>query len=98
MEEHSQLNLINKQENHLLTLHQNKPKIKFGELFNHKSNSKLKFNTDAFSVNSQKKRKQRDLIQKTLGYFSSEEYADNTKMSSVFQNKKIFWNINSENI
>ena len=98
LEENSQINLINKNENNLLTLHQNKPSIKFGNLSNYKFNSKLNLNIDTFSMNSQKKRKQQELIKKTLGNFTSEEYADNTKMSSVFQNQKKFWNINSEKI
>ena len=96
-EENSQINLINKNENNLLTLHPNKQTIKFGNLSNYKFNSKLNLNTDALSMNSLKKRKQQDLIKKTLGKFSSEEYADNTKMSSIFQNHKKF-NINSEKI
>ena len=97
LDENSQINLINKNENNLLTLHQNKSSIKFGNFSNYKFNSRLNLNTDAFSMNSQKKRKQQELIKKTLGNFSSEEYADNTKMSSVFQNNKKF-NINSEKI
>ena len=98
LEENSHINLINKNENNLLTLHQNKPYIKFGNLSNYNFNSKLNLNIDAFSTNSQKKRKQQELIKKTLWNFNSEEYADNTKMSSAFQNQKKFWNINSEKI
>ena len=97
LEESSQLNLINKNENNLLHLKQNYPKIKFGELSNYKNNSKLNFNTDAFSMNSQK-RKQRELIKRTFGNFSSEGYGDNTKMSSAFQNIKKFGNAYSEKI
>ena len=97
-EENSQINLINKNDNNLLTLHQKKPSIKFGNLLNYKFNSKLNLNTDAFSISSQKKRKQQELIKRTLGNFNSEEYADNTKMSSVFQNQKKFGNANSDKI
>ena len=98
-EENSQINLLNKNENNLLSLNQNKSIIKFGSLSNNKINSQINLNTDAFSVNSQKKRKQIELIKKTIRNFSSEEYADNTKISSVFQNKKkIIDNINSEKI
>ena len=98
-EENSQINLLNKNENNLLSLNQNKSIIKFGSLSNNKINSQINLNTDAFSVNSQKKRKQIELIKKTIRNFSSEEYADNTKISSVFHNKKkIIDNINSEKI
>ena len=98
-EENSQINLLNKNENNLLSLNQNKSIIKFGSLSNNKINSQINLNTDAFSENSQKKRNQIELIKKTIRNFSSEEYADNTKISSVFQNKKkIIDNINSEKI
>ena len=98
-EENSQINLLNKNENNLLSLNQNKSIIKFGSLSNNKINSQINLNTDAFSENTQKKRNQIELIKKTIRNFSSEEYADNTKISSVFQNKKkIIDNINSEKI
>ena len=99
LEENSHINLLNKNENNFLSLNQNKSTIKFGSLSNNKFNSRFNLDTDAFSVNSQKKTKQFELIKNTIGKFSSEGYADNTKMSSIFQNKNKFnGNINSEKI
>ena len=98
IEDNSQINLINKNENNILTLYKNKSKIKFGKLSNNKINSNLYFNTDAFSMNSQKKKTQQELIKKTMGNFFLEEYAGNTKMSSIINNKKKICNINSEKI
>ena len=89
IDENSQIRLLNKNENHLLIISSKKNmNMKFGEIFNSKLNSKINNNTDAFSMNSNKKKSQKDLIKKSLVNNSLEEYGDNTKMSSVFQNKK----------
>ena len=47
---------------------------------------------------SQKKRTQQELIKKTLGNFSLEEFGENTKMSSMMKNMKKIGNINSEKL
>ena len=47
--------------------------------------TKLNLNTDAFSMNSHKKRTQQELIKKTGANVTSEE--NNTKMSSIFPKK-----------
>ena len=89
IDENSQIRLLNKNENHLLIISSKKNmNMKFGEILNSKLNSKINNNTDAFSMNSNKKKSQKDLIKKSLVNNSLEEYGDNTKMSSVFQNKK----------
>ena len=100
MEENSHIDLLNNNnENNLLTLYQKNSSIKFGKLLNYKfNNSKINLNTDAFSMNSQKKRTQQELIKKTLGNFSLEEVGENTKMSSMMKNMKKIRNINSEKI
>ena len=73
--------------------------IKFGKSINNKfNNSKFNLNTDAFSMYSQKKRTQQELIKKTLGNFSLEEFGENTKMSSMMKNMKKIGNINSEKL
>lgn len=98
-EGNSKLNLLTKNENGLmllkntLTLHNNKNKsfIKIEHFFSkndsHKFNSKLHLNTDTFSVTSQKKRAQQELIRKTIANFTSEENGENTKISSVLVKK-----------
>ena len=79
-------------------LHNNKSKsfIKIDHFFpkyenpkyeNNKYNSKGYINTDTFSVTSQKKRSQQELIRKTRANFTSEENAENTKLSSIFVKK-----------
>ena len=100
IDENSHINLLNNNnENNLLTLNKKKLSIKLEKSLNKKiSITKLNLNTDAFSMNSHKKRTQQELIKKTLGNFSLEEYGDNTKMSSAFKNMKKIGNINSENI
>ena len=100
IDENSHINLLNNNnENNLLTLNKKKLSIKLEKSLNKKiSITKLNLNTDAFSMNSYKKRTQQELIKKTLGNFSLEEYGDNTKMSSAFKNMKKIGNINSENI
>ena len=100
LEENSHINLLNNNnENNLLTLYQKKPSVKFGKSINNKfNNSKFNLNTDAFSMYSQKKRTQQELIKKTLGNFSLEEFGENTKMSSMMKNKKKIGNINSEKL
>jgi hypothetical protein len=88
IDENSQIRLLNKNENHLLIISSKKNlNMKFGEILNSKF-SKINNNTDAFSMNSNKKKSQKDLIKKSFVNNSLEEYGDNTKMSSVFQNKK----------
>ena len=100
IDENSHINLLNNNnENNLLTLNKKKLSIKLEKSLNKKiSITKLNLNTDAFSMNSHKKRTQQELIKKTLGNFSLEEYGDNTKMSSAFKKMKKIGNINSENI
>ena len=100
IDENSHINLLNNNnENNLLTLNKKKLSTKLEKSLNKKiSITKLNLNTDAFSMNSHKKRTQQELIKKTLGNFSLEEYGDNTKMSSAFKNMKKIGNINSENI
>ena len=98
IEGNSKLLLLNKNENGLmllkntLTLHNNnKSFIKIEHLFpkneSYKYSSKMHLNTDAFSVTSHKKRTQQELIRKTIANFTSEENADNTKISSFFIRK-----------
>jgi len=88
IDENSQIRLLNKNENHLLIISSKKNmNMKFGEILNSKF-SKINNNTDAFSMNSNKKKSQKDFIKKSFVNNSLEEYGDNTKMSSVFQNKK----------
>ena len=100
IDENSHINLLNNNnENNLLTLNKKKLSIKLEKSLNKKiSITKLNLNTDAFSMNSHKKRTQQELIKKTLGNFSLEEYGDNTKMSSAFKNMKKIGNINSEKL
>ena len=98
-EGNSKLLLLNKNENGLMllkntfTLHNNNNKsfIKIEHLFpkneSYKYSSKMPLNTDAFSVTSHKKRTQQELVKKTLANFTSEENADNTKISSIFIRK-----------
>ena len=98
-EGNSKLLLLNKNENGLMllkntfTLHNNNNKsfIKIEHLFpkneSYKYSSKMHLNTDAFSVTSHKKRTQQELVKKTLANFTSEENADNTKISSIFIRK-----------
>ena len=99
-EGNSKLLLLNKNENGLMllkntfTLHNNnnnKSFIKIEHLFpkneSYKYSSKMHLNTDAFSVTSHKKRTQQELVKKTLANFTSEENADNTKISSIFIRK-----------
>ena len=96
-EGNSKLLLLNKNENGLmllknsLTLHNNKSFIKIEHLFpkneSFKYSSKMHLNTDTFSVTSHKKRTQQELIRKTIANFTSEENADNTKISSIFVRK-----------
>ena len=98
-EGNSKLNLLTKNDNGLMllkntfTLHNNKNKslVKIAHFFpkneSHKYNSKVHLNTDTFSVTSQKKRSQQELIRKTRANFTSEENAENTKISSVFVKK-----------
>ena len=96
--------LNNKNDNGLMLLknafteHNNNYKsqsfIKFGNIHpkneTYKNTSKVHLNTDTFSVYSQKKRTQQELIRKTRANFTSEDNVDNTKMSSiVFVKKKI---------
>jgi hypothetical protein len=94
----SKIFLLNKNENGLmllkntLTLHNNnKSLIKIEHLFpkneSYKFSSKMHLNTDAFSVTSHKKRTQQELIRKTRANFTSEENAENTKISSIFVRK-----------
>ena len=74
LEENSHINLLNNNnENNLLTLYQKKPSdqkkpsVKFGKSINNKfNNSKFNLNTDAFSMYSQKKRTQQELIKKLI--------------------------------
>ena len=88
IDENSQIRLLNKNENHLLIISSKKNmNMKFGEILNSKF-SKINNNTDAFSMKKKKKKSQKDLIKKSFVNNSLEEYGDNTKMSSVFQNKK----------
>ena len=99
VEGNSKLNLLTKNDNGLLLLkntfilHNNKSKsfIKIDHFFpkyeNNKYNSKGYINTDTFSVTSQKKRSQQELIRKTRANFTSEENAENTKLSSIFVKK-----------
>ena len=98
-EGNSKINLLNKNDNGLLLLknnfelHNNKNKsfIKIGHFSpkneNIKYNSKIHINTDTFSVTSQKKRSQQELIRKTRANFTSEGNAENTKISSIFVKK-----------
>ena len=98
-EGNSKLLLLNKNENGFMllkntfTLHNNNNKsfIKIEHLFpkneSYKYSSKMHLNTDAFSVTSHKKRTQQELVKKTLANFTSEENADNTKISSIFIRK-----------
>ena len=71
--------------------------IKFGNIHpkneTYKNTSKVHLNTDTFSVYSQKKRTQQELIRKTRANFTSEENVDNTKMSSIVFAKKLKENI-----
>ena len=71
--------------------------IKFGNIHpkneTYKNTSKVHLNTDTFSVYSQKKRTQQELIRKTRANFTSEENVDNTKMSSIVFFKKMKENI-----
>ena len=108
IEDNSQLNILNKNENGLMILRKNitfhnsniKCFIKIDHLFsrnenNNKFNSKIYLNTDAFSVSSQKKRTQQELIRRTKANFTSEEnQVNNTKFSSLFVNTKFKENIN----
>ena len=90
----SQLNLLgNKIDNKLLLLKnsfndKNKSFIKLDHFFpnngSYKYSSKVRLNTDAFSVSSQKKRTQQELIKKTRANYTSEENFENTKISSIF--------------
>ena len=90
----SQLNLLgNKIDNKLLLLKnsfndKNKSFIKLDHFFlnngSFKYSSKVRLNTEAFSVSSQKKRTQQELIKKTRANYTSEENFDNTKISSIF--------------
>ena len=93
-EGNSKIDLINKNENQLLKLKDNnnganKKIIKFGKLFSNENlNHKINLKIETFSINSQKKRNQHNLIKQKLGNYSVEEYVDNTKLSTIFQNKK----------
>ena len=99
IESNSKLLLLNKNENGLMLLkntvtlqnNNNKSFIKIEHLFpkneSYKYSSKMHLNTDAFSVTSHKKRTQQELIRKTIANFTSEENADNTKISSIFIRK-----------
>ena len=99
IESNSKLLLLNKNENGLMLLkntvtlqnNNNKSFIKIEHLFpkneSYKYSSKMHLNTDAFSVTSHKKRTQQELVKKTLANFTSEENADNTKISSIFIRK-----------
>lgn len=97
IEGNSKLELLNKNYRGLSSLknifsEQNNNKIKsfikldhiFPNNGSYKYSSKINLNTDAFSVSSQKKRTQQELIRKTRANFTSEENVDNTKMSSFF--------------
>ena len=98
MEGNSQINFLSKNENGLMllrntfTLHNNTNSfIRIEHLFpkkesniDNKNNSRIHLNTDTYSVSSQKKRTQQELIKKTRANFTSEENAENTKMSSIF--------------
>ena len=53
----------------------------------YKNSSKIRLNTDSFSICSFKKRTQQELIRKTRANFTSEENIDNTKMSSILIKK-----------
>ena len=99
-EGNSKLLLLNKKENGLMLLkntitrhnsNNNKSFIKIEHLFpkneSYKYSSKMHLNTDAFSVTSHKKRTQQELVRKTIGNFTSEENADNTKISSFIIRK-----------
>ena len=94
-EGNSKINLLNPNDNGLMLLKnnmteqnkQNKSFIKIEHLFpkngSYKYGSKMHLNTDTFSVSSQKKRTQQELIKNTRANFTSEENADNTKISSI---------------
>ena len=66
IDENSHINLLNNNnENNLLTLNKKKLSIKLEKSLNKKiSITKLNLNTDAFSMNSHKKRTQQELIKK----------------------------------
>ena len=95
----SKLDLLLKNHNRILSLknvfteqnNNNKFFIKLDHLFprngSYKYSSQIHLNTDAYSASSQKKRTQHELIKKTRANFNSEDYMDNTKMSSVFVKK-----------
>ena len=103
VEDNSQINFLSKNENGLIllrnafTLHNNtksKSFLKIENLFpknenniENKNNSRVHLNTDTYSVSSQKKRTQQELIRKTRANFTSEENAENTKMSSILVKK-----------
>lgn len=100
-EGNSNLNLIDKNEyeNGLILLknifneNNNKSKsiIRIENLnqknISYKNSSKIRLNTDSFSICSFKKRTQQELIRKTRANFTSEENIDNTKMSSILIKK-----------
>ena len=100
-EGNSNLNLMDKNENdnglillkNILNENNNKNKsIIRIENFNlknisYKNSSKIRLNTDSFSICSFKKRTQQELIRKTRANFTSEENIDNTKMSSMLIKK-----------
>ena len=101
IEGNSQLNLINRNDNGLMLLknifkepnnsNNNKSFIKLDHLIpkngSYKYSSKVNLNTDTFSVSSQKRRTQQELVKKTRANYTSEENVDNTKMSSIFVRK-----------
>jgi hypothetical protein len=95
----SKIELLSKNNNQILSLknvfteqnNKNKFLLKLDHLFpkngSYKHSSQIHLNTDSYSVSSQKKRTQQELIKKTRANYNSEDNFDNTKMSSVFIKK-----------
>jgi len=104
-EGNSKILLLNKNENGLMLLknsftpknNNNQSLIRIGYIIpkneTYKYTSKARLNTGTFSVTSQKKRTQQELIRKTRANYTSEENIDNTKMSSIVFGKKYKENI-----
>lgn len=99
----SKLLLLNKNENGFMLLknsfnqqnNKNQSLIKinlYPKNETYKYNSKVHLNTDTFSVTSNKKRTQQELIRKTRANMTSEEN-DNTKMSSILILKRFKENL-----
>ena len=99
IEDNSKIDFLNKRDDGILSLknffnnrsNRSVSYIKFSHLFPKNSSSKIKLNTDTFSVSSYKKRTQQELVKRTGANFTSEEI--NTKVSSIFPKKIIKGNI-----